>query len=169
MIRGDYDHGRRAASVARSAVPCGKQRGGGHLRFPFSEFESMKPRIVASTVALAWLAACAAGVQGRAVGPDTQYVEPVVVDMANDYLSEVTVYLVRGAQYFKLGYVRTQSTTRFTVPAHVVGSGLEIRLAVAAVDLPRRSMSDVVFASSGQRLRFRVEQNATVFQLSGPE
>ena len=101
------------------------------------------------------LAACAPALQAP---PNRQPTPPgggaVSIEIVNDHLATVTVYLVRGGDRFRLGEVESNATKRFSVSAVP-----NMRVRVQPKDLGSSYDSEPFWPESGQRVAFRVGQD----------
>ena len=103
------------------------------------------------------LTACAPALQAP---PNGQPTRPgaVTIEVVNEHLSTVTVFLIRGSDRFRLGQVEPNATKRFAVSALMVAVPTA-RVRVQPNDLGPSYDSEPFTAESGQRIAFRVGQN----------
>lgn len=102
------------------------------------------------------LAACAPALQAPPL-PSGQPAKSgaVSIEVVNEHLSTVTVFLVRGSDRFRLGQVEANATKQFYVAAPLVAVPTA-RVRVQPTDLGSAYDSEPFSAESGQRVAFRV-------------
>src|SRR5947207_474558 len=114
-------------------------------------------RVGLAIVAFGLAAGCTSAVRSE-TGRDGASLQPVVIDVTNEQLVEVRVFLVRGDTRRPLGEVSAQDTHRFVVPGRLV-QGLELRLGIQLVHESALHATDPVLAVPGERLSFVVGNN----------
>src|SRR5215467_10471497 len=115
----------------------------------------------ATPFALGVLIGCAvpSSIRGNSWNEDVAIrTDAVTIEVTNELVSEAKIYLVRSSERRMLGAVVAHQTSRFTVPARVIG-GFDVRLVVTPIDGSPGYTTEDLMTRPGQTIAFRLERN----------
>jgi len=87
---------------------------------------------------------------------DSDEQQGAAVEVENDNYLDMTIYLLRGAQRFRLGTVTGHSTKVFPIPAYVVASSPNLRFLANPVGSNQNPISQDISVSEGDLIRLRI-------------
>lgn len=93
----------------------------------------------------------AGGVEGCASSRTRAPAAPrTILEVDNQGFADMTIYVVSGGQRIRLGLATGKTTSRFTVPATVVGTARELSFLADPVGSSRSSISEQLFVRAGE-------------------
>lgn len=104
-------------------------------------------------------AACAAGGEGVQSGPQFQRVGEL--EVVNDGHSDLTLFMVRDGERFRLGRVARMETARFRIPPPRHGASYQVALVAEPAGSDRAFATIPITWRAGQDLRARVGRTAS--------
>lgn len=75
-----------------------------------------------------------------------------VLAVDNQGFADMTMYVVTSGQRIRLGLAVGKTTSEFTIPASVVGSGREIQFLADPVGSSRTQVTEQMYVRSGERV-----------------
>ncbi len=105
---------------------------------------------LAATVALASACATSAGTQAAQQRPVT------TVQVENQALYDMTVYVVRGGQRIRLGLATGLSKTRFTIPQGILFGLTSLRFVADPVGGRNTPVSEEIMVQEGEEVVLRI-------------
>jgi hypothetical protein len=79
--------------------------------------------------------------------------EKTSVRVDNQSFADMTVYVVAGGQRIRLGLATGSSTSKFTIPAYLIGNGIQqLRFIADPVGSNRMPVSDEISVSAGDEV-----------------
>lgn len=100
---------------------------------------------------LAFAAAC---VSGRGTRPGTE--ERAYVEVQNNDFSDMTIYVVDGAQRVRLGQATGSRTTRFAIPTALIGFGRDLVFLADPIGSSRASVSERIYVTPGETIQLTI-------------
>ncbi len=106
-------------------------------------------------MALVFLLILSCATSGRKA-KDSEEQQGASVEVVNDNYLDMTIYLLRGAQRFRLGTVTGHSTRVFSIPAYLVASSPSLRFLANPVGSNQNPISQDISISEGDLVRLRI-------------
>lgn len=110
----------------------------------------MRLILVAATL---FLAACSSARPSR---PGTESEERTTLQVDNQSFVDMTVYLINGGQRVRLGLAVGKTTSTFTIPARIVGSGRELSFLADPIGSDRTGTSNQLYVRAGERVTLMI-------------
>lgn len=102
---------------------------------------------------LAFASACASSGSGN---QDSQQRPKTTVEVDNQALLDMTVYVVRGGQRVRLGIATGLSKTRFTIPQGIVFGSTSLRFLADPIGGNATPVSEEISVSEGEEVVLRI-------------
>lgn len=112
-----------------------------------------KVRWLALAATLAFGSACASS---GSAGPDRQERPRTTVQVDNQALADMTVYVLRGSQRVRLGLATGLSKTRFTIPQGIVFGVTSVRFLADPIGGKATPVSEEITVSEGEEIVLRI-------------
>jgi len=117
-------------------------------------------------VLLGWCAASAAGcamfgrgkAAGEAVPQSSQGAsDAIALTVSSHHYLDVVIYVLHDGQRTRVGTATGSSSTRFSLPAHLLGLGREIKLIGHPIGSPETVTTESIVVQPGQHIEWSLE------------
>ena len=86
----------------------------------------------------------------------------VPLEIANHNWLDVTIYVVRDGQPMRVGIANASSSASFTLPAHLLGQGREVRLWGRPIGGTGGALTETVVVQPGQWIEWTLESDLSL-------
>ncbi|HEU4628496.1 MAG TPA: hypothetical protein VFS08_02085 [Gemmatimonadaceae bacterium] len=81
---------------------------------------------------------------------------PTTLAVENRSFNDMTIYVLRGTQRLRLGTATGNSTTRFTIPAHLIFGATSLQFLADPIGGSQRPVSESIVVTAGDELRLQI-------------
>lgn len=86
---------------------------------------------------------------------------PTRIQVENQNFADMTIYVIRSGQRYRLGTVNGHSTQTFTVPPALVAGGGDLRFLADPIGGNRTPVSEVLYVAPGELIELTIPPGAS--------
>ncbi len=119
----------------------------------------MKRAVVVLGLCAASVAGCASSGHGKGAGTRGSQgaSDAIALNVSSHHYLDVVIYVLHDGQRTRVGTATGSSSTRFSLPAHLLGLGREIQLMGHPIGSPETITTETIVVQPGQHIEWSLE------------